>query len=112
MSITYNAVEIPLQPQPQRLSVTLGGTSYNLRTAWNEFAACWMLDINNQNNNALVDGIALVPGVDLLEQYGYLAIGGTGGRLIVFSQTDPAHVPQYDDLGVGSHLIFLTPVAS
>lgn len=99
MTTTY---EIPLTPQSQQLSTTLAGTTYNLAVLWRdgEFGG-WFLDINDQNNNPIINGIPLVTGVDLLAQYEYL---GLGFQLWVQTDNDPAAVPTYTNLGVTSHL--------
>jgi hypothetical protein len=100
------AIEIPLQPQPQSFTVTLLGVSYGMRTCWNAASNSWNLDLYDSNGNQLLGKLPLITGADLLEQYGYL---GIGGRLIVYSDQDPTAVPQFADLGVTGHLIFLSP---
>lgn len=97
--------EIPLIAAPQKLSITLIATVYNLTVSWNTFAQCWMLDIDDASNNSIVTGIPLVTGADLLAQYEYLGIGGP-----LFVQTDNAidEIPTYDNLGTDSHLYFVS----
>ena len=100
-----NAYILPLQPFPQRLSVSLLGTFYNLRTRWSNASNCWMMDIADQDNNPIVGSICLVTGADLLEQYGYLGIGG--GLLVETTQGPPNTVPGFRDLGVTAQVFFL-----
>lgn len=98
--------EIPLLPQAQKLTVSLAGVIYNLRLYFNPPSNVWLLDIADQNNNPLLSGVPLVTSGDLLEQYGYL---GIGGKLVC--QTDNAQVvpPTYNNLGSSGHLFFITP---
>ena len=100
-------VEIPLSPQPQTFSIQLGQITYKLTVAWNDDPAmqCWVLDIADVNGNAIVSGIPLVTGADLLAQYAYLGIGGS---LAVLTDGDDTAIPTYENLGVNSHLYFVT----
>lgn len=98
--------EIPLTPDPQTLTVTLSGVTYQLTVQYrNAGGTGWIIDIADASGNPLVNGIPLVTGIDLLGQYGYL---GFGGRLWVQGAGDPDNVPTFDDLGVGSHLLWAT----
>lgn len=98
--------EIPLGPAPRRLSITLAGVSYQLRTRWCDPMAAWALDILDANGVDVLDGIPLVTGVDLLEQFGYKNFGGQ-----LIAQTDNAKdsPPTLDNLGTTGHLYFVTP---
>lgn len=63
----------------------------------------WILDINRSTDGTgIVQGIPLVTGVDLLEQYGYL---GFGGQLIVFDK-EGDDAPTFDSLGSRHRLYF------
>lgn len=95
--------EIPLKPTPQLLKIALAGTTYSLRVDWNLAAACWMLDIRQADETPIVEGIPLVTGVDLLEQYGYLNFGG---RLFAQTDGDINQPPTFSDLGTLGHLYF------
>ncbi len=101
MSSTF---EIPLKPQAQTFNVALNGTSYKLRVVWNVASSCWVLDIADALGNAILVGLPLATGANLLDQYAYL---GLGGALIVSSDGDVTHVPQYAELGVTGHLYFV-----
>ncbi len=101
-----NYFEIPLSPQPQRFTITLGAVDYRLTVQYRKAGgAGWVLDIADTNNAPLVTGIPLVTGVDLLAQYRHL---GFAGRLWVQGAADPDNVPTYEDLGIGSHLYWVT----
>ncbi len=102
--------EIPLQAGNQTFQIALGTVSYVLTILWRDPVG-YFLDISDTSGNALAQGIPLVTGVDLLGQYGYLAIGGSvgAGTLTVVSDgQDPLASPTYDNLGTGSHL-YWTP---
>lgn len=98
--------EIPLRPLPQSLSATLSGKKYLLTVRWNWIAACWVLDIDDAAGVPKAHGIALVTGADLLEQYGYL---GIGGQLFAASDNDADAVPTFSNLGSIGHLYYQTP---
>lgn len=71
---------------------------------WNRAALCWVLDIYDVNDVPILQGVPLVCGADLLEQFAYL---GLEGQLL--AQTDHATdtPPTYDNLGLAGHLYFL-----
>ncbi|HDR9029889.1 TPA: hypothetical protein QDB14_004111 [Burkholderia vietnamiensis] len=101
-----NFYEIPLTPDPQTFTITLSGVDYRLTVQYRKAAgAGWILDIADSNDNPLVNGIPLVTGVDLLDQYAHL---GLGGRLWVQGAENADDVPTFDDLGVGSHVFWVT----
>lgn len=94
--------EIPLTPTPQRFSITLSGVQYRLAVVWrNAEQGGWVLDVADANGNPIIQGIPLVTGANLLEQYEYLGLSG-----VLWCQTtdNPDAVPTFDNLGVGSHL--------
>ena len=101
-----NTFEIPLSPDPQRFMITLSGVEYRLTVQYREAGgAGWVLDIADASNQALVGGIPLVTGVNLLRQYRHL--GFTGG-IWVQGAVDPDSVPTFDALGIGSHVFWVT----
>lgn len=99
-----SAVEIPLSPSPQSFSIALAGVTYRFTIKWNTSSNCWVLDIADDQNDPLVNGLAMVTGRDLLEPYGYLNFGG---QLIVQTDNDPTAVPTFTNLGITSHLYFV-----
>jgi len=104
MATTY---EIPLSPTPQTFSILLAGISYQLTVRYTDAPmGGWLLDIADQNGDNILCGAPLVTGHDLLEQYAYL---GIDGQLIVQTDADPDAVPTFNNLGVESHLYFVTP---
>jgi hypothetical protein len=97
--------EIPLSPTAQRFTITLGGIAYQMILRWCPPALTWVLDILDAAGNPLVQGQPLVTGADLLGQLQYL---GIPGDLLVQSDFDPNAVPTSTNLGLQSHLYFLT----
>lgn len=98
--------EIPLSPEPQRFNITLSGAQYHMTVIWrNVETGGWVLDIADFSGNPIIQGIPLVTGVNLLDQYAYL---GFTGVLWVQTTADPDAVPTFDNLGVGSHLYWYT----
>lgn len=97
---------IPLQPQPQKFSITLSGVTYNLTFLYrNAPMAGWTLDIADSNNNPILQGVPLVTGANLLAQYAYL---GFVGALWVQTQDDPDAVPTFSNLGTDGQLYYVT----
>ncbi|MBN3848619.1 hypothetical protein G3N58_17580 [Paraburkholderia sp. Ac-20342] len=97
--------EIPLSAQPQTFTIALGGTTYGFNVQWNAQNAAWTIDISDASGNAIVTGIPMVTGCNLLEQFDYL-----GFEFALVAQTDssPDTVPTYDTLGTTSHLYAIT----
>lgn len=96
--------EIPLRPQAQTLSVLLGETIYNLRIIWVDAPDTgWLMDISDANGEALLTGVPLVAGADLLEQYRDL---GFVGKLFCGTDGDLLTPPTYGNLGVTAHLFY------
>ncbi|WP_443193608.1 phage baseplate plug family protein [Mycetohabitans sp. B46] len=67
--------------------------------------AGWILDIADASDSPLVNGIPLVMGVDLLEQHRHL---GFTGSLWVQGAEHPDDVPTFEDLGLGTHVFWVT----
>lgn len=98
--------EIPLTPDPQRFTVTLSGVDYRMTVQYRDAGgAGWVLDIADATNQPLVSGVPLVTGADLLGQYRHLDFGE---RLWVQGAANPDDVPTFDDLGIGSHVFWVT----
>lgn len=100
------AYEIPTGSLNQSFSIDLNGTSYRLTFRWNTINASWILDIADSSGNALVSGIAIITGADLLEQYDYL---GIGGNLLAQTDHNPDAVPTFENLGSTGHLFYIAP---
>lgn len=100
------AHEIPLiSKSPETLQITLSGVSYFLLVSWNVANAAWTLDLFDANNVLVLSGIPLVTGIDLLDPFKYLNLGG---RLFVQTDHNTEAVPTFANLGSQSHLYFVT----
>lgn len=103
------AFEIPVAGIAERFSISLSGTVYSLTLLWREAAmGGWFLDIADASGVAIVAGIALVCGADLLEQYAYLRIA-SGAALYVVSADGSDSAPTYTNLGTDRKLVLVTP---
>ena len=98
-----SAVIIPLVAGPQNFSTTLAGVTYTMKIRWNPAAQYWTIDIGDPNGSTRIAGIPLLPGTDLLQQYGYFQFNGT---LVVVNYSDAAAPPGFADLGKTSQLVF------
>lgn len=98
------AYEIPLSPTPQTFTITLGGVEYRLTVKWNTVSNCWVLDMASPTGGAVLMGIPLVTGADLLAQYAYMNFSG---QLVVQTDDITDVIPTFDNLGVNGHLYFV-----
>ncbi len=73
--------------------VTLDDVSVRLDTYTNKADGCWYMDLYDGDDNPLVQGIALVTGLDLLFPYRYLDV--PPGALFVND-----HIPPREDPGL------------
>src|SRR5689334_12601431 len=101
--------EIPLIPTAQKLSVDINGLLYTLHVRWNQYMRAWILDIHDENDVVLpggLNGVALVPGTDILGQFRYLGIGGGVPMLImtIGPGKSPDELPTTDNLGTEARL--------
>ncbi len=75
-------------------TLTLNGVRFRLDTYTNKYDGCWYLDVYDGDNVALVQGLALVTGLDLLYPYRYLDL--PAGLLFVNDLTGPSEDPGLD----------------
>lgn len=105
--------EIPTFPgQPFDENVTwVDGTAYALEFKWNTVAQCWVLDISDTAGNAIIMGIPLVTGADLLEQFGYMPVGAQTVITVmsIGPGVSPDTVPDFENLGSDGHVYLVTP---
>ena len=97
--------EIPLKAEGARFTIALGARSYQVTVRWNSVSSAWVLELASESGQALVQGIPLVTGVDLLAPFAYLNFGGS---LYVQTDHDIDAEPTVDNLGSTSHLYFVT----
>lgn len=109
--MTIQTYKIPLTNIPQYFNITLKGVEYQLTCRWNNAAeGGWFIDISDTATaTPILTDLPLVTGLDLLEPFGYL---GIGGRMIVFTDNDATAVPTISSLGVNSNLYFITDDAA
>ncbi|CDK85353.1 probable bacteriophage protein STY1063 [Escherichia coli IS25] len=67
------AVEIPLVADNQTFATTINGTVYQLSVIWR--GEYWVLDLADSNGSAIISGIPMITGADLLAQYRYMNLG-------------------------------------
>jgi PKD repeat protein len=101
---TVTVYEIPLIAAAQKLTITLNGKPYQLTIRFNGAAGAWNMDIRDNKGTAVITGIPLITGADLLAQYGYLKLGG---QLVVQTDAGNRSIPTFTDLGKKSHLFFV-----
>jgi hypothetical protein len=98
---------IPLLGVNESFTITLG-LPYTFTIIWRDDPCGmggWFLDIGDGANNPLVQGIAMVAGHDLLEQFGYL---GFSGQLWMQTAQDPTADPTFDNLGTDCQMYWVT----
>ena len=96
--------EIPLSPIPQTFTIDLGATTYQLTVTYNGVSEVWNLDIADQTGVPILQGLPIVAGCDMLEQFGYLKFGGQ-----LIAQTDHSDdAPTLANLGSTGNLYYVT----
>ena len=102
---TLNTYLVPLTNTPQTFNITLGGVDYIVTCRWNPAdEGGWFLDIvDAASGTNLINGLPLVAGCDLLEQYGYLNFGGA---LVIYTNAQGMVPPTFENLGSDSNLFF------
>ena len=101
MSTVYR---VPLIHVSQTLQISLVGVVYNFLIRWCDPVSTWLLDIADEDGVAIANGLPLITGADLLEQYAYL---GIGGQLAVQTDNDTDAVPNAYNLGTQGNLYFV-----
>lgn len=90
--------KIPLTPDNQIFNIHLGAKHYLIELRWNAETQLWAIDIADfTTKTPLVNGIPLITGANLLDQFEYLEIPG---QLIVLTEDNKP--PGYNDLGSDS----------
>lgn len=98
------AYEIPTSPRNEIFRISLAGTEYQIAQRFCVAVNAWVVNIDNADGSALLHGVMLVTGADLLSQFKHL---GIEGEIIVQSDDDVDKVPDYATLGSTGHLYFL-----
>jgi hypothetical protein len=108
--------EIPLSGSPQSFNIALPISNtvppvsnlYRLVFQYRDGQTGmggWVVDIYDGNGNPLLCGAPLVTGTDLLAQFAYLNFGA---MMYVYSDGQPDLPPTFDNLGTGSHVLWIT----
>lgn len=95
--------EIPLTADNQKFNITLKGVVYRMQVLWRGNG--WFLDIAAQTGEAVISGLPLVSGYDLLKQYAWLELGFA---LHVVCDAEVEDNPTQSNLGTLSHLFVIT----
>lgn len=102
------AFDIPLAGIAEQFFISLNGITYQLTVQWRQAdLGGWFLDIADSSGTAIISGIALVAGVDLLEQYAYLRIAG-GAALYIVSADGSDSAPIFTNLGNDRKLVLVS----
>lgn len=97
--------KIPVTPDPQKFSITLGGLDYQvLLTYKNTLEGGWVIDFSDGAGVPLVSGVPLVTGVDILSPHKHL---GFKGAMSIQPLADN-QPPTFDNLGLETFLIWTT----
>jgi len=103
-----SAVKINVRANPYYTGTkALDGNTYRLTIRWNTNTQKWYMDIKGITNTIERDGIALLPGKDLLYQFGYSELG----ELWVIDNSGAGENPNFDDMG-GRFTLEYTPLNS
>lgn len=96
-------IEIPLNSSPEQLfSITLSGQTYDCRVALNSRIGVWSISFA-QANTDIINGVALLGGVDILKQYN---IPIENAYVVNLDQANQD--PSKDNLGTVAKLFILT----
>ena len=95
--------EILLTPNNQQFRIQLASTTYTLKVIWRDVAG-WILDVADSGGVAMLTGVPLVPGVNLLEQFPEL---GINGAFVTLCDNGSPEYPTKTNLGTFSHLVFV-----
>lgn len=107
--MTTQVFLIPFVPaQPQSFQISLIGVTYTMKVRWCDPFNCWIMDLSDISDDPILQGIPLITGADLLEQYGYLDLGFS---LVVQTNNDADAVPTFNNLGLQGNLYALVNAA-
>jgi len=95
--------EIQLSPDNQTFSIDIAGKSWWISLIWRDL--WWVMNLADSRGNAVISGIPLVTGADLLAQHAWLELNFA----LRVACDDSAQVyPTKTDLGIRSHLYVIT----
>ncbi len=94
MAIVEITVQFRENENHESQVLTLDGVRFRFDTYTNKVDGCWYLDLFDEDDNALIQGIALVTGLDLLFPYRHLDV--PAGILFVNDLAGPREDPTLD----------------
>lgn len=85
----YSYIKLTADPNQSYTLVIPGDKNkltLKIQQSYNRMAEYWTMDIYDSSSNALIMGIPMLPGYDLLAQYQYMGIGSA----MVVNTGDPS----------------------
>lgn len=103
-----STITIPLRDKSYYTGTkTLDGYNYRFTIWWNERTEKWYFNLKGINNpNVEHNGIAMLPGRDMLQDFGHAELGQLW--VIDNSNEDKPENPTYDDMGTRWTLEYTT----
>ena len=96
-------IEIPLNSNPEQLfSITISGNTYDCRVILNSRTGVWTISFA-QNGGDIINGVALLGGIDILDQYNIPI-----SNAYVVNLDNPLLDPSKNNLGIIAKLFILT----
>lgn len=96
-------IEILLNTNPEQIfNITIDDVKYDMRVIYNSRLQGWSVDIS-QNGTVLVSGVALLGGVDILDQYNFDL-----KNMFTVNINDGKTDAKIDTLGIANKLFVLT----
>ena len=96
--------EIPLTGNNQAFNIQLAGVLYRLRLVWRGVPdGRWFMDIGFPNGTALINGLPLTMGNNMLRQHQHILPG------VLFMVSDDGTEPTFDNLGVHARMFWMPP---
>jgi hypothetical protein len=92
---------LPVDNTPaRRVTTSFAGKIITLRTYYNQTDNGWFCDFYDVDNNPLVIGRALNPGIDIFRQFVELELGN-----LAYIVTDNSEGQSFEDLGLNAKLV-------
>lgn len=102
-----NLYEVPLYPENQVIRTSIVNKMYTFRTFYCDVPmGGWVLDLADDHDNEIINGLALVSGTDILGQFAHLNLGFS---LIMSTGSGWGDEVGYSELGTYSKLYVVVP---
>lgn len=100
-------LELPVSQKSPRFffDIDLEGETYRLEFDFNDRAAKWFMNIRDTNGDALVQGLCIVLGSDILAPYHHRSI--PPGGMFAYDTSGKDLDPDVNDLGERVQLIYV-----